>query len=284
MNQDHDPVDSALNSLRSQSWTAGSFNPQLEERLMQEFGKNPSRRFTKLPTWVIAVAGVLLAGGAATGTVALVRSWFVTVQIGDKQYQLQTDENGRAEMVVQSDDGKTTNIQIQRVEGEAGDETNVQVNVDDANQQTEKVVKMVRRSGAGAGPEQNFSAADLAGTQPTATWSIAAGATKAVHFVPQDGGGVRLFMVTTDADGSQKIRRLAELPAQLNLAGQTPQISHGSDGTVTLTFGADGGNKRVLKFRDREVSGDAPPADGPVQVDTGSGTIRINANPPPGGD
>lgn len=281
MYSDHDPVDSALETLRSATWTGHSFNPQLEEKLMQEFMKNPSpRRFSKLPTWLIAVAGVLIAGGAATGTVALVRSWLVTVQIGDKEYQLQTDDSGRAEMIVQTDDGKTTNIQIQRVEGDAGDETNVQVNVDDANQQTEKVVQMVRRSGGGAESGATFTAADLAGTQPVATWTSPSGVTKAVHFVPQgDSGAVRIFTVTTKADGSQLIRRLAELPAKLNLAGQTPEVSHDSNGTVTLTFGADGGNKRVLKFRDRESSDGSPLTEGPVKVDPGNATIRINTNP-----
>jgi hypothetical protein len=283
MRNDHDPVDSALESLRSATWTGNSFNPQLEEKLMQEFMKNPSpRRFSRLPTWFIAVAGVLIAGGAATGTVALVRGWFVTVQIGDREYQLQTDENGRAEMVVQTDDGKTANIQIQRTDGEAGDETHVQVNVDDANQQTEKVVQMVRRTSAGAEPAESYTAADLGGTQPAATWNLPSGATKAIHFVPQgDSGAVRIFTVTTNADGSRSIRRLAELPARLNLAGQTPEVTHDANGTVTLTFAAGEGQKRVLKFREQESTDDgATLGEGPVQVDPAKATIRINTNPP----
>src|SRR5215813_3706115 len=119
MHHDHDPVDSALNSLRSQSWAGSPHNNQLEEKLMQEFDRNQSaRRFGRMPLWLVACAGVLLVGGAATGTVALVRSWLVTIQIGDKQYQLQTDDSGRGSLTVQTDDGKTANIQVQRVDGD----------------------------------------------------------------------------------------------------------------------------------------------------------------------
>ncbi len=280
MHSDHDPIDSALSSLRSREWTGIPYDPELQEKLMQEFDQNRSvRRFSKLPTWFIAVAGVLLVGGAATGTVALVRSWLVTIQIGDKEYQLQTDQNGQGSLTVQTDDGKTANIHVQRVEGDAGDRTNVQVTVGDDNQQTQKVVEMVRGGGAGADAGKSYSAADLAGTAPAASWTTPDGATKSIHLVAQDNGAARVFTVKTQADGSQTVRRLAELPAKLNLAGQTPEVTHESDGAITLTFASDGGNKRVLKFRDREVSGNAP-AGGPVQIDEGSTTIRVNANPP----
>src|SRR5436305_1830870 len=126
MKNDHDLVDSALTSMRSRQWTGETYNHKLEETLMQEFAKNPNgRRFSKLPTWFIACAGVLLVGGAATGTVALVRSWMVTVQIGDKQYQFQTDDNGEGTLQVQTDDGRTANIQVKHVDGDNGQqETN----------------------------------------------------------------------------------------------------------------------------------------------------------------
>lgn len=288
MKNDHDPVDSALSSLRSCEWTGDSYNHQLEERLMQEFAKNPNgRRFSKVPAWLVATAGILLVGGAATGTVALVRSWMVTVQIGDKQYQFQTDANGEGDLQVQTEDGKTANVHLQTIEGDNGQhEMNVNVDVADANNNTneQQIMRVVRKSGgAGGEPVSDATVADLAGTAPAATWN-ADGKSYAIHLVSGGAGTpIILFLVTNNADGSQVIRKVTDLPGQLN-AGVAPEVSADGSGFITLKFDHDG-NVNVMKFKvTSAASNDGTlPANDHIQIDPAAGQIRINGNPSNGG-
>jgi hypothetical protein len=227
---------------------------------------------------------VLLVGGAATGTVALVRSWMVTVQIGDKQYQFQTDDSGEGTMQVQTDDGRTANIHVKHVDGDNGQqETNVNVDVADANNNTseQKIMKVVRASAGSRGtePASNATIADLAGTEPSATWN-ANDKSYAIHLVSGDAGTpIKLFLVTTNADGSQTVRKVTELPGQLNF-GDKPEVSAEGDGMITLKFSHDG-NVNVMKFKvtSAHSSDGTLPENGHIQVDPAAGQIKINGNP-----
>ena len=253
---------------------------------MQEFAKNPNgRRFSKVPTWLLATSAILLVGGAATGTVALVRSWMVTVQIGDKQYQFETDMNGEGDLVVQTEDGKTANVHVKHVEGDGGQqETNVNVDVSDANNNVgeQQIMRVVKRSGSAGEPGGNATVADLAGTAPSATWN-ADGKSYAIHLVSGAAGTpITLFLVTTNADGSQVIRKVTDLPGQLN-AGVTPEVSADGTGFITLKFAHDG-NVNVMKFKvtSAESSDGSLPANDHIQIDPAAGQIRINGNSPSG--
>ncbi len=282
MHHDHDPVDRALQSLRSQAWTGNPFNPQLEEKLMQEFTKNQSpRTFMKMPVWIAATLGVLLAGGAATGTVALVRSWLVTVQIGDQQFQFQTDESGEGTMQVQTEDGRTANVHVQRVEGDNGAaETNVNVDVE-GNGTSEQRVMRIATGGAGKA-ERIASVEDLAGTEPIASWAGADGTNYAAHLVAQKDGELQtLFIATTTADGTQTIRRITDLPAILFAGGATTEVTPGKNGEVTVRIANGEGNVNVMKFMIGGPSDAAARmADQHIQVDPKAGQIRINGNRP----
>lgn len=282
MFQDHDPVDRALHSLRSQAWTGNPVNPKLEETLMQEFAKNQApRRFMKMPVWAAATLGILLAGGAATGTVAMVRSWLVTVQIGDQQYQFQTDDSGEGTIQVQTEDGRTANVHVQRVDGDNGAaETNVNVDVSGNGTSEQRVMKFAT---GGAGKADRFaSVEDLAGTEPIASWAGADGQNYAAHLVPQKAGETQsLFITSTAANGAQTVRRLSDLPAILFAGGATTEVTPGKDGLVTVRIANGEGNVNVMKFMlGGPTDASARMAGEHIQVDPKAGQIRINGNSP----
>jgi len=78
-----DPVESALESLKSRHWPGGH-NSQLKDKLMREYQmkrsfSGPGRRGALIATLAILVLAT--AGFAAAGGVELIRGWFITVEI-----------------------------------------------------------------------------------------------------------------------------------------------------------------------------------------------------------
>ena len=82
MNDHRDPVDSALDKLRSQRWTAGHHNHELEDKLMQEFNNRQSvPKFARRRT-LLAALGLVTVGGvalAATDGFETLKNWFVRI-------------------------------------------------------------------------------------------------------------------------------------------------------------------------------------------------------------
>lgn len=286
MFQDHDPVDRALQSLRSQAWTGNPLNPKLEEKLMQEFAKSQTpRTFMKMPVWVAATLGILLAGGAATGTVAMVRSWLVTVQIGDQQFQFQTDESGEGTIQVQTEDGRTANVHVQRVDGDNGTaETNVNVDVSGNGTSEQRVMKFA--TGGAGKPDRIATVEDLAGTEPIVVWGYDDGHSCAAHLVSQgDGQPQKFFWVTTSADGTKTVRHIADIPAVLFEGGAKTDVTPGKDGEITLHIANGQGNVNVMKFMiGGPTDASARMANEHIQVDPKAGQIRINGNSKPDED
>lgn len=249
---------------------------------MQEFAKNQSpRTFMKMPIGIAACVGVLLAGGAATGTVALVRSWLVTVQIGDQQFQFQTDESGEGTMQVQTEDGRTANVHVQRVEGDNGAaETNVNVDVA-GNGTNEKRVMRIATGGAGKA-ERIASIEDLAGTEPIVVWDNDDGGSFAAHLVSQGENQPRkFFWVSTTTDGAKTVRHIADLQAELFTDGAKTEVTPGKNGEVTVRIANGEGNVNVMKFMiGGPTDAAARMADQHIQVDPKAGQIRINGNRP----
>ncbi len=84
MQDQQDPVDGALTSLKGRQWPGDSTNNETKDILMQEFQKNrSSARLGRHPVLVAALAIVLLGsvGFAAAGGVQMVRNWIVTVEV-----------------------------------------------------------------------------------------------------------------------------------------------------------------------------------------------------------
>jgi len=84
-----DPVEDALRSIGGRNWPGDDYNHNLENRLMREFNTRSTttsflaRHRVLLPALaVLIVAGV---GFAATGGIAMIQSWFVTVSVDGEE-------------------------------------------------------------------------------------------------------------------------------------------------------------------------------------------------------
>jgi len=132
-----DPVDDALQSLRSEPWSGITPDPNIEERLMNEYRRQHTsggiRRYRSL---VIALAVVLIGGVgfAATGGPEFVRE-FVYIRLikitGDQvegnvelNMVIEPDENGDGTAVatIGSVDGESTTITVQQATPEPTDD------------------------------------------------------------------------------------------------------------------------------------------------------------------
>ena len=130
MTEPHDPVDSALDRLRSDSWTGRAYDPELENRLMQEFNQPKSAARSAGPRILaIAVALLLVSGAtfAATGGIDKVTGWFVTIEMGDEVIDLTLDENGEATIRRETDDGGLTTVSVKKGTTPDGGETTTPV-------------------------------------------------------------------------------------------------------------------------------------------------------------
>ena len=141
MQNEHDPVDSALQSLGGQKWPGASHDPKLEEKLMRAFeDKRSTSRIRRHPLLAACLAVLVLGsfGFAAAGGIEMVRSWFVTIEVNGEVITTQEvipDENGNAEfdlppIEVDGDEATVTKITIDSGEVEEdGDGTTKMVTV-----------------------------------------------------------------------------------------------------------------------------------------------------------
>lgn len=283
MTEHRDPVDSALDTLRSEDWTAQSYNPDLENRLMQHFGTNDQRsRFRHPRTVAIGVALLAVSGVtfAATGGVETIRSWFVTVEINGQQTEVALDPNGEAEFDIQTDDGDTANIHIQRTESaDQGHTMRIDVcKTDDANTRKE-VVRMVR--GVRPGLDQTeYTLDDLGSAEPLHTWQDARGGRHEVYILPGvDGEGSRVFLVSRDEADSEPSVRLIASPqiSLLGLDGQ-PDVSVDEQGLISIR--SDDGQGRAGEIKLRIAAGEsAEDLARAASVATPDGQIKITVQP-----
>jgi hypothetical protein len=101
-----DPVDGALQSLGGRQWPGVNHNPELEQRLMHNFGNSPPASFLARHRILISALAVMLLAGvsfAAAGGVDLIRSWFLTIQVNGAVVhsgEIQVDEQGQATLTL----------------------------------------------------------------------------------------------------------------------------------------------------------------------------------------
>jgi hypothetical protein len=141
---EHDPVDSALQSLGGQKWPGASHNTELEDKLMRAFDNRGSvSRIRRHPLLAACLAVLVLGslGFAAAGGIEMVRSWFVTIEVNGEvigSMEVVPDENGNAEfdippIDVEGDEAAVTTITIDsgEVDGGAGTAKTVTVSLDE---------------------------------------------------------------------------------------------------------------------------------------------------------
>jgi hypothetical protein len=141
---EHDPVDSALQSLGGQKWPGASHNPELEDKLMRVLeDKGSVSRIRRHPLLAACLAVLVLGslGFAATGGIEMIRSWFVTIEVNGEvigPMEVVPDENGNAEfdippIEVEGDEAAVATITIDSGEaaGDAGTPKTVTVSLDE---------------------------------------------------------------------------------------------------------------------------------------------------------
>jgi hypothetical protein len=290
MKHEIDPIQSALESLKSRTWTGEPFNPQLEEKLMQEFNRINSPGRTPLRVAAIVALSIVLIGGgafAATGGIAKLKSWVFRVSINGQDATLIAEEGQPASMVIQGEDGKTTTIHVLKAASpEGGDKTHVTVNATSPDSQSQQVVEMVRREGGAPFDKQaGYTLDDIGDAEPTQTWTDDAGLTHSLYIVPSaDGEWMLVFRVTADEAGTTTVAKLAQVPALEGFEGVTPEVTLGEDGMTTFVFDNGQGEKRVIKTR--IATGEAARMADPnsIQIKTEDGRIQVDVQAEPAGD
>ena len=110
-----DPIDRALESLRSQQWTGDQNKTELEERLMGAFNTPKPSRFNKYRALLIALAVILVggAGFAATGGAAALKRIFVSISVGGEVNQFEMDADGEGTFTFEAEDGSQATVHVQ---------------------------------------------------------------------------------------------------------------------------------------------------------------------------
>ncbi len=264
MKEPHDPVDSALNLLRSEQWAADqSFGSELENRLMQEFndGNKPASRIGRSRTFVLALAFVAIGGVtfAATGGVETIRSWFVTVEINGEEFGLELNEAGEGEFKVETEDGATASGVIQVTDTPDGGRTmEVAVTTSDEDEDNGTVsVREVMNKMKFGGMLAEASLEDLGDAEPTKTWTDAKGIGQALYILPmEEGKGSRLFLVNDTEAAEPKVILLTATPYALIGENIQSDIQVDKDGLITIKRDNGAGHVQSIKLRTQQSSGD----------------------------
>lgn len=281
MNDSRDPVDSAFDALRSQRWAAGNHNLELEDQLMQEFNnRRTTPRFARSRTLLIAL-GVVTLGGvafAASGGVAQLKNWFVTVEINGEVSQVQLDENGENTFTVDNADGSTATVHIQKSSDMDNDHTSVRVSVvGDGEHAEDEEVRITGKRALQWMPEI-LSEDVLGDAEPFDSWMDEDGTLHELFIIdPEDGAGSNLYIATTDPVSEETAVTLAAQTPMSLLAGDVePEIELGDDGTLTIRLDDGLGRIREMKLMIRHAQpGEGADLDDPFHFETPDGNIKV---------
>lgn len=285
MNKQSDPVDSALNMLRSEQWAAGQpFDPDLENRLMQDFNTHQSaRRFAHPKAMLLAVAFLAVGGVtlAATDGVAKLKQWFVTLEINGERLDVELDENGESTFDYEMADGTNATVNIQKTNTpEDGEMTQIRVTAGDDQTEDVEVAKVVRKRISGEAARE-YTLDDLGDAEPVKSWSDATGTSYDLYTIVQKDGDWQFFITSqTVEDEEPDVRQVARIPTTILPANSEPTIEIGDDGMLTLKLNNGEGEERVMKVMIRRGNEDSPSlGDRPIKLRTHAGdeiTIKVD--------
>lgn len=282
MHDQNDSVNRVLNTLRSREWTGESYNPELEEKLMQQFSMNEkSLRRGRYKT-IIAALGVVVvgsAGFAAAGGVAGLKSWLVRVNVAGQTTEVRTDENGEASFSVETADGPAdVNVKTWQDAGEKGARVVITKDQGDG-MRAEVAEKLVQRT-SDAADLASFPMEALDGAQPSAEWPDGQGGTLQLYLLPGENpeGPWRLVLAGQHAQGAVFARLVGALPAEVISADPPPQVRMDEDGMAVITAQRPDGKEVVLKIKALSHDQAVP---GPIKVNSQLGEIEIGVEEAP---
>lgn len=283
MNGKHDPVDSAMDILRSEPWTASEFKPELENSLMQKFEQQQkTRRFIRGPV-AIAAVGVLAVGSvafAASGAAQKLRQWFLNIDLGNGETAKIIVQDGQpGEVRIENEDGSTTTVNAiaESLDGGDGHKARVVVTRTSPGEENQHVSEIVRRQ-----MSQPPAATDLSvleGTELIGSFKDDAGRMVEVYSAAAEDGGMQAYVVT-QGFGQFPERRVLASPLLVRLQPGTPaSVSVDENGVVEIDF--DGGPNEQARIRLlSDPSAIEKMQEVNMQVDPASGQINMRVARP----
>jgi len=263
VNKQNDPVDSALNMLRSEHWAAEQpFDPDLENRLMQDFNtQHRPRRFAHPKAMLLALA-VMTVGGvtlAATDGIAKLKQWLVTLEINGQTMDVALDENGEATFDYQMADGANATVNIQKTDTpEDGAMTQIRVTTGDDQTEDVEVAKICQKIKVG-GADLAFTLDDLGDAKPVKSWSDANGISHDLYAIVQKNGDWIFFIASQIAEGEEPdVRQIARIPITVLPADAKPTFDIGADGSLKITLDDGQGEVQELKLKFNKQDGNSP--------------------------
>jgi hypothetical protein len=280
VNHSEDPVDSALDLLRSEQWTGENQNLQLEQKLMTAFHhQHAQRRFPRSRTTMAALAFIALGGVAfaATGGVSRLAGWFLNVQINGEDYQVELDESGQASFTLDTEDGAEAAVHIARGVGGSGEQMTT-VNVVAGDDETEDEIVIARGQQMQALMDHRaYGLKDLGDAEPVSEWTDESGGWNELYIRPgEDGAGSRIFRAVTDQDGRTEVSLVAAATVDLLEGDVLPQVVMDADGLLTITRDDGDGEVEVMKLKIDHSAGESLEGlPGDMDLDTPAGNIVI---------
>ncbi len=292
MRRERDPVDSALELLRSESWTAEPWNPDLENQLMNSIDPKPRAGVNGRHVGLAAVALVAVSGAAfaATGGIARIQKW-LNIEINGVSQSVPLDENGRSQFTVQTEDGGEALVEVERTgTPEEGQQTRIRVTKgagEDGGMQVNEEVEavQVRRTGHdGMELTGEVSAAELAADATLLKeWTDKAGAAWSLYSQADGDVELRYYLVRAGETGEAKVITLPLAPPAMG--DVQPQVTVGDDGMIEVRFDDGAGRVAVMKIahRSSDQAGPLPEIVAPG-ISTPDGRLRIRVSESEEGD
>lgn len=279
MNGQHDPVDSAFDSLRSDDWSAQPFTKEMESQLMSQ--NSPNNNSIAKPALLVPVVGILALGavGWASGGVEKLRTWFFDIEMEGANGTIVVPDGEEGTMIIERDDGTTTEIKVAANELDDGAEANVTVRTTGEGFESENVYDVIKRSGPAA--ETNIPLAKLEGADIIGMWSDEDRAIDLYAAPVAKGAEMMQLYVVTEGLGDNGERRVLAAPqASAFFRDADPQIDVDDLGVISIRFDT-GDEVSMFKFATTQGAIDASMnADGPVRIDPDTGKVRVRVTQP----
>ncbi|MCH7702445.1 MAG: hypothetical protein IID37_12240 [Planctomycetes bacterium] len=281
MTRREDPVDSALEMLRADEWSAENCSPDLENRVMQQFNNRPpASRFGHSRSILLALAFVAIGGVtfAAAGGVGALQRWLVRIEIDGQVTEVTLDENGEHTFTVDTEDGGTATVHIQQSTSPDGETTRIAIQATGDGTDEREVCKVIRKVRKGL-PESTFSLDDLGDAEPLAEWTNQAGDDNELYILSaEEGSGSRIFFVTYPEGGDPEVRLVGSPSIQLVGEGLDTQVQVSDNGTVSIAV--NDGSDEVCQLKLRIAMGDiADEMPQNIRVQTSDGAIKVQVAP-----